>query len=98
MNQDRRLSLHDIRKAKAGDGGGFKQGKPAMFPNKRPGLLYLTDGTKARLVLLAKNAGVSQSDLLEVLIRRYGLQAVSDIQAAGGTNGSDTAPITPAAG
>lgn len=77
-----RLTIRGIRKAKLGDGGGFKQGKPAMFPGKRPGLIYLTDWSKARLKALAVNAGVSLSDFLEILIRRYGDRTGSDIATA----------------
>lgn len=83
------LTLRELRKAKHGDGGGPGQGKPSMFAGKRPGLIYLTDWTKARLKTLAKNAGVSQSDFVEVLIRRYGVKAGAEILDAGGDDGTD---------
>lgn len=66
--------------ADAGPGPGRKP----IFPDKRPGIVYLTPWAKQRLIMLAQNAAVSQSDLLEVLIRRYGIQAGSDIIAARG--------------
>lgn len=66
-------------------------GRKVLFPGKRPGLVYLTPWTKSRLIALAQNAKVSQADFLEVLIRRYGIQAVSDILEALGEpdNGTD---------
>ena len=84
-----RLTLEDIRLAKAGDGGGRGQGKPSMFPDKKPSAIFLTDWGKARLKILAKNANVSMSDFLEVLIRRYGIQAGSDILDAGGEDATN---------
>lgn len=89
MKVEQRLTLEDIRVAKAGDGGGRGQGKPSMFPDKKPSVIFLTDWGKARLKTLAKNANVSMSDFLEVLIRRYGIQAGSDILDEGGEHGTD---------
>lgn len=87
------LTIAAIRAAKLGDGGGPGQGKPSMFAGKRPGMIYLTDRTRARLKTLAANAEVSQSDFLEVLIRRYGIRAGSDILDA--TKGLDDGDQTP---
>ena len=56
--------------------------RSALFPGKRPGLEYLTPWAKDRLKSLASNAGVSHADFLEVLIRRYGIRAGSDILTA----------------
>lgn len=78
------LTIGELRAAAAGKGGGWGHGKPALFPDKAPKIVYLTDWTKARLIMLAKNAKVSQSDFLEVLIRRYGIRTGSDILEATG--------------
>lgn len=88
------LTIHELKaaaeRAEAVQAG--QTGRKVLFPGKRPGLVYLTPWTKARLIALAQNAKVSQADFLEVLIRRYGIQAGSDIlEALGGPeNGTET--------
>lgn len=67
-----------------------KQGRQPIIPNKVPSIIHLTPETKARLKTLAANATASQSDFLEILIWRYGLQAGSDILDALG--GADDTP------
>lgn len=93
MNGESTLTLDGIRqaadRAEAVQAG--QTGRKILFPGKRPGLVYLTPWTKARLVALARNARVSQADFLEVLIRRYGLTAGSDILTAlGDDDGTET--------
>lgn len=62
-----------------------KQGRQPIIPNKVPSIIHLTPETKHRLKTLAAHATASQSDFLEILIWRYGLQAGSDIlDALGG--------------
>lgn len=86
------LSVDGLRLAVANAGPG--PGRKPLFPDKVPGLIYLTPWAKQRLIALAKNANVSQSDFLEVLIRRYGLQAGSDILEAQGGPDDGTEPST----
>lgn len=78
------LTLNGIRQAAdlANETQAGQTGRKVLFPGKRPGLVYLTPWTKARLIALSQNAKVSQADFLEVLIRRYGLAAGSDILTA----------------
>ena len=84
MNGESTLTLDAIRHAaaQADETQAGQTGRKVLFPGKRPGLVYLTPWTKARLIALAQNAKVSQADFLEVLIRRYGLAAGSDILTA----------------
>jgi hypothetical protein len=100
MTGDPILTLDAIRHAAAqaelNQAG--QTGRKVLFPDKRPGLVYLTPWTKARLVTLAKNANVSQADFLEVLIRRYGLAAGSDIlEALGDEDGTEPSTVGDAA-
>lgn len=89
------LTLDGIRDTAAAALENRTAGKPGrrivLFPDKRPGLVYLTPWAKSRLVALAKNANVSQADFLEVLIRRFGLKAADDILTAlGEQHGTQT--------
>lgn len=85
------LTLDALRAAVANAGPG--PGRKALFPDKAAGLVYLTPFAKARLIALSKNANVSQSDFLEVLIRRFGIQAGSEIiDAKGGNDDGASSP------
>lgn len=74
------ITLNAIRRA--ADTRTSGPGRKALFPNKRTFLHYLTPTAQGRLVDLAKTAGISQSDFLEVLVGRYGDRAARDILAA----------------
>lgn len=74
-------------------GGPSRHGKPVLFPDKKPGMVFLTDAGRTKLRVLSAGANVSLSDFLEVLIRRYGAKAETDIldatDAARGEDGAD---------
>jgi hypothetical protein len=73
-----------------------KQGRQPIIPNKIPSIIHLTPETKDRLRTLAANATASQSDFLEILIWRYGLQAGTDILDALGEHDEPTTRDQPA--
>ena len=80
------LTDGELQTALAGKGGGRGHGRPAMFPHKVPGMIYLTVEARSKLRNLSAAAAVSQSDFLETLIRRYGAKAEADLQDAAGVN------------